>query len=77
MPKQPYQRTRHINAKPDEWVHVNRPKPAAISGGGDLLLTIVLWVGGIILVLQILSILLPYIILGLVGLAVATAFTKR
>ena len=78
MQKKSYQHTRHINAKPDEWIHVRRAKPATpAKSGGDLLFTIAMWVGGIILVLYILGQLLPYIILGMLALAVGGALTKR
>jgi hypothetical protein len=61
---------RHIRARSDEWVQVHRNPPPP-SSGDDWLWTLLLQVGGGILVLviacQIIKAMMPFLVLGFLG----------
>ena len=62
--KKHYQRVRHINAKPDEWVKVHRP---AAFDWDSFLTKAVCWIVGIVVALKIIGFFLPWIFLAWVA----------
>lgn len=65
-----YNRVTHVNARPDEWIRVHRPKP---SWPDDLWLKIVLVLVGLWLLVK----LLPWLLLGAFAAGVLRALAKN